>query len=97
MMNKQEHYLTCLAEECNEVAQRVSKALRFGLAEVQDGQGLNNAERISVELNDLLAVAEILHEMGVIPAYQPTVADRQAKFMRIEKFMPIGRKHGALQ
>lgn len=28
-MNRSEHLLSCLAEECAEVAQRVSKALRF--------------------------------------------------------------------
>lgn len=30
-MNKAEHLLTCLAEECAEIQQAVSKALRFGV------------------------------------------------------------------
>ena len=30
-MNKQEYLLTCLSEECAEIQQAVSKALRFGL------------------------------------------------------------------
>jgi hypothetical protein len=34
-MNPTEHLLSCLAEECAEVAQRASKSLRFGLSEVQ--------------------------------------------------------------
>lgn len=55
--------LTILAEECCEVGQRVSKALRFGLMEIQPGQPLSNAERISEELGDLLATAEEMNDM----------------------------------
>lgn len=65
-MNQTEHLLCCLAEEANEVAHRVSKALRFGLAEIQDGQPLTNAERISQEFHDMLAIVELLEEAGVI-------------------------------
>jgi NTP pyrophosphatase (non-canonical NTP hydrolase) len=55
--------LTILAEECCEVGQRVSKALRFGLMEIQPGQPLSNAERIAEELGDLLATAEELNDV----------------------------------
>ena len=56
-MVRREHLLTCLAEECTEVGQRVTKALRFGLAEVQAGQTLTNRQRIAEEYRDLVAVA----------------------------------------
>jgi hypothetical protein len=59
-MNRIEHLLTTLAEECVEVAQRATKALRFGLDEVQPGQKLTNAQRINVEVTDLFAVLEML-------------------------------------
>ena len=65
-MNKAQLLLIQLAEECNEVAQRVSKALRFGLDEIQDGQNLNNAERIMGEFADLIGVYEILRDSGVL-------------------------------
>lgn len=55
-MTRDEHLLTILAEECAEVAQRCSKALRFGIDEVQPGQGLDNRRRIEKEFNDLLGV-----------------------------------------
>lgn len=58
-MNRTEYLLCCLAEECTEVGQRVSKALRFGLREVQPMQPLNNAERIREEMRDLLAVGAL--------------------------------------
>lgn len=54
-------------EECNETAQRASKAIRFGLTEVQPGQQLTNAQRIVYEFNDILAVMELLHGYDYIP------------------------------
>jgi NTP pyrophosphatase (non-canonical NTP hydrolase) len=63
-MNRTEHLLTCLAEECAEVAHRVSKALRFGLDDIQPGQELTNAQQIAQEFHDLLAVIEMLEAAG---------------------------------
>lgn len=63
-MNYREYLLACLAEGCAEVAQRAIKALRFGPYNIQDGQSLNNTERINVELTDLWAVVELLEECG---------------------------------
>ncbi len=63
-MTKTEMLLTLLAEECNETAQRASKAIRFGLDEVQEGQPHNNADRIVYEFNDLVAVTEMLKRKG---------------------------------
>jgi hypothetical protein len=37
-MTRQEMLLTIVAEECNETPQRVSKAIRFGLDEIEAGQ-----------------------------------------------------------
>jgi hypothetical protein len=34
-INETDHLLACLAEECAEVSQRVMKALRFGINEIQ--------------------------------------------------------------
>lgn len=52
-MTKREYLLVCLMEECAEVAQRASKALRFGLDEVQQGKDLSNEQLIVEELRDL--------------------------------------------
>ncbi len=55
-MTREQYLLQCLSEECNEVAQRASKAIRFGLEEVQPGQEKSNAARMIDEINDLFAV-----------------------------------------
>jgi hypothetical protein len=97
-MNRAEHLLSCLAEECAEVGQRVSKALRFGLSEVQAGQEMTNATRIAAELRDLISVARILCEEGILDSHAMTpgfgcVAAKRAK---IERFMEISREQGVL-
>lgn len=66
-MNLSENLLTILIEECNETAQRATKALRFGLTEVQPGQEKTNAERLVYEFNDIVAVMELLHQREDVP------------------------------
>lgn len=54
-MTPQENLLINAQEECNEVAQRISKAIRFGLEERQPGQDKTNRERIVEEFSQLCA------------------------------------------
>ena len=96
-MNRQEHLLTCLAEECTEVGKRVSKALRFGLDEVQRDQSLTNRERVVEELVDLIAVAEICRDEGLIRNFFPLQEEIIAKRAKIERYMRIAREQGVLQ
>ena len=72
-MTKQQFLLLKLSEECAEVAQRCSKQIQFGKDEKQKNQELTNKQRLSGELLDLLAVANLLAECGeVLPT---TVTD----------------------
>ena len=95
-MTEDEHWLSCLAEECDEVGQRVSKANRFTLAETQPGQPLNNAERIQEELYDLISVAMLLYRRGLIPHPMPSERVIEAKRLKIEKFIAYARTMGAI-
>ncbi len=65
-MKHHEYLLTVVAEEAVEIAQRVSKALRFGMDEIQPNQALTNRERIIGELADLVGALELLDEAGVM-------------------------------
>jgi NTP pyrophosphatase (non-canonical NTP hydrolase) len=78
--------LTILAEECCEVGQRVSKALRFGLSEIQLGQPLDNAQRISEELGDLLGVVDELLQRDVLKVEDINRA-AVAKTVKLARFM----------
>lgn len=89
-MNKIEHLLVVLGEECAEVAQRASKAIRFGLYEVQPGQAEDNKRRIERELADLMATAELL-------GLQVRDEDKDAKREKLRKFMDYASERGTLQ
>jgi NTP pyrophosphatase (non-canonical NTP hydrolase) len=93
-VTRTEHLLTILAEECAEVAQRVSKALRFGLAEVQPGQEYTNAERIEFELTDLIAAAEMLIEDRVIADPDQNDILISEKKRKVEKFLKFSAGRG---
>ena len=96
-MNRTEHLLTTLGEEGVEVAQRCTKALRFGLTEVQPGQDLNNAQRIRGEFIDLLAVMRMLVEEGAIePVTDADLPAMEAKRQKVEKFLDYSRAMGTL-
>jgi len=94
-INETDHLLACLAEECAEVSQRVMKALRFGINEVQPEQGLTNAERITGELTDLLAVVSMLEERGIIG--RGNTEAFEAKRRKVKHFMEYAASIGALE
>ena len=94
-MTRTEHLLTILSEECAEVSQRVSKALRFGLGEVQAGQDKTNAERITDEMDDLVSVFRMLVGAGAVPANsQPAML---AKVERVERYLQKSAALGTLE
>lgn len=93
-MTETEHLLTIVMEECNEVAQRASKALRFGLTETQPGGELDNAERIMIEFDDLIGVIQMLQEKTLLPG---SVRQRiAAKKVKVTKFLEYSRQQGTL-
>jgi hypothetical protein len=98
-MNVNEHLLTCLVEEGVEVAKDATKALRFGLDDVNvlDLTGPTNRERIVDELNDLLGVAAMLVERGVLPANWFDAAKQAAKKEKVTRFMRYALKAGTLE
>lgn len=86
-MNREQHDLNCLAEECAEVAQRASKAIRFGLDEIQPGQLYTNKARLEAELGDLMGVIDAL-------GLKPSEAHRKAKKARLNGYFGYSKKLG---
>jgi hypothetical protein len=96
-MNRKEHLLTITSEECLEVAHRISKALRFGLREVQPGQPHDNIERIRREYVQLQAMVEMLAKDGIDIRWRNgdhiLMAD---KIEKVERFMDLSWQQGTL-
>jgi len=76
--------LLSLMEECAEVAQRCSKAIKFGLQEKQRNQDLTNNERLVDELEDLYGVALVLQDEAIINTV--TLERILAKKPRLKKY-----------
>ena len=89
-MNELEYLLTTLGEEGCEVGQRTSKAIRFGMNEVQPGQEEDNKRRIEREIADLIGVAKML-------GLEIRDADVMAKIEKVKKFMEYSRQIGTLE
>ena len=103
-MTRTQYLLLLVMEECGEVAHECSKAMRFGLDEVQPGQSveqaLNNAQRIAAELTDLYAVLELLEkETGLAVfdhLFDPKHSEVQAKRDKVATYMKKSRDLGQL-
>jgi hypothetical protein len=78
-------------EECDEVSQRISKALRFGMEQVQPGQDETNRERILGEFAHLCAALHMLGLSAVPDRKQ--FADKQVK---VEAFLHYSHLCGTL-
>ena len=87
-MTEQEHLLTCLMEECAEVQQAVSKALRFGLNDSYKDYGVNR-ERIEDELCDLAGVLELLYDRKIISMPTDYVSRMTAKTRKRRPVPPL--------
>ena len=93
-MNLTQAYLNQVAEECSEVAQRCSKAIRFGLEEVGPSEKGNNEERLRGEITDLYASIALLEKhLGVGLINQAGIKPKQDK---IERFLNYSREKGML-
>jgi hypothetical protein len=97
-MNRKEHLLNILSEECVETAQRASKALRFSLQEIQPGQDLSNADRILTEFYEAVAMVEMLQREGHLPEWGEDRIKfaKEAKMIRVEEYLTVSRQNGTL-
>lgn len=94
-MKRWQYLLLKLSEECSEVSHRASKAMRFGMDEVQSGQTDNNGDRIIGELRDLTTVVTLLMREGILP--NTIIAPNAADFERVEKYYQYSKARGLVE
>ncbi len=94
-MNKAEHLLTCLIEECAEVQKAATKALRFGLTDGSPNRTTTNAKDIAQELLEVVAITELLEENGIIERPKAISAIEQKK-AKIHTYMDYAAHTGTL-
>lgn len=98
-MTRAEHLLVIAMEECAEVIQRLSKALRFGLDEVQPEQPLDNRERIRYEFSHLCAAMEMVDPSSPSGGhiFPPDGKAMDEKREQVERFLAYSADCGTLQ
>ena len=88
MNTKEKEVMDILQEECAEVIQAVSKCSRFGIDNYKPGKPLTNREHLEEELGDLLAMVDIMREMGIVSWGNLEVA-KVAKIEKLKKWSNI--------
>ena len=87
-------------EECAEVTQRASKAIQFGLTEIEPNQNLTNLERLNTEVKDLIIVLAELdtytQSVGGVDCL-PTEDEMDAKLKKIEKYLNYSKDIGEIK
>lgn len=101
-MNRTEHLLCILAEECSEVAKNASKAQRFGPEHIGPHAIVSNAALIVEEFADLCGVMEMLCDQSKEVAELFLDRYKMASMMiakkeKVEKMMKFSRERGTLQ
>ena len=94
-MNRKEHLLTILGEECSELHQEISKALRFGMYEQRD-LPTSNVERIQKEFNDVIALVEMINDFYQENIFCTDFDLIKAKTEKVEKYLLYSKELGTL-
>lgn len=67
-MNQEQEVMAILAEECAEVIQAISKINRFGIDNIKPGKPKTNRQHLEEEVGDLVAMVDIMIDLGIISA-----------------------------
>lgn len=101
MMSIRQYFLLKLIEECAEVAHVAAKQMQFGgegthPRKVEEG---TNRLRLRSEINDLLAIVDILVERDEIPdiSTEELFTAKEAKRGKIAKFLGHSRNLGMVE
>jgi hypothetical protein len=97
MLTKDQYLLTLVMEECDEVSQRASKAIRFGLDERQPGNPYSNAERLVGEIIDLYESVDELLEGGYIKLPADLEVHRAARREKIQRYLKRAQAEGRVE
>ena len=106
-MDRKEHLLTILGEECSELHQDICKALRFGMNDKSPISVLDNTQLMFKEFNDILAMVDMINEYvtnepwngvtyteeGILYRDENMI---QAKKAKVEKYLLYSKEKGTL-
>lgn len=92
-MNREQYLLLKLAEEATEVAHIAMKCAQFGVNNVGGPKVEMNSDRLSAELNDLLAIVSMLGSESFFQFHKDTYAISD-KVDRVEEWYSVSKSLG---
>lgn len=99
-MKQFENILVTVSEECAEIQQAVSKALRFGLENHHPSNpNVTNADDILSEFIQLQALIESLQQYGKLPTWHNSTVQsmKNDKIRNVAKWQEVSFECGTLQ
>ncbi len=99
-MTKDENLLITLSEECAEVQQAISKALRFGMnSHNPSTPKISNETDIMIEYYQLVAVMEMLTESGVLHRLNESDASiiKENKRFNVSRYQDMSYGRGCIK
>lgn len=95
MITIEQHLLSKISEECGEVVQEVSKAMLHGLEDKKPKQELTNKQKLENELCDLIAVARMCVDRGILDIDEIFNNDKMdIKITKVEKWLKYSQDNG---
>ncbi|MGM0218146.1 hypothetical protein [Enterococcus sp. AZ126] len=99
-MQKNEYLALVAMEECAEIQQALSKAIRFGFDDHHPSRAdETNEEQLLTEFYQLTAMIEELHKQGIISGFtQEKIKQvKQDKIEKVYKYMDYSAEKGLLE
>ena len=94
LMNREQHLLSKVAEECSEIAQIAIKAQLFCFySHYPDQPEITNLDHLIVEINDLLAVISMI-DKDIVDKIQFGNDKQKAKMLKVEKYLELSQERG---
>lgn len=93
-MNKQQYYLSKLAEEATELAQIALKCMQFGMDEVHPNTLEKNYEALIKEWNDVIACGMMVEGEDDRFESEPKAELLEMKFHKVENYRKISMGNG---
>lgn len=93
-MNVDDYLLCKLQEECGEVIQAASKIIMFGWH--SEYQNKTNIDNLKNELNDILAIVELLNKNTILD-YKPNELALKAKQAKVRNFKKYNEKFNGFE
>lgn len=98
-MKQFENLLITISEECAEIQQATSKALRFGLENHHPKSNITNAKQIMNEYYQLSALIMHLQDYDILPTLSDSEIEEimQSKIKNVAKWQEVSFREGTLE